>query len=236
MVHSIHPAEYFRTIKSSPGQVFIGITGGIGSGKSAVAAIIRDAGFTVLCADEIGRDLTNSHPEVKARINAEFGQMYLPDGTIDRERMASLVFGTTPSHAAALLRLNTIVHPLVWKTVAERVQSLFAAGEQYVFNETALLFESGAEAAYDVVVVVDAPNDVRIQRLAEGRNISPDEARRRIAAQMPAEQKKTRADYVISNHGSRENVREETQRFLKQIQMVVQGVSQSASQGVSQKL
>jgi dephospho-CoA kinase len=212
------PSEYFHNIKVSSTQVFIGITGGIGSGKSAVAAYIRESGFIVLSADDIGRDLTNSHPDVKARINAEFGQMYLPDGTIDRLRMASLVFGTLPEHAAALARLNSIVHPFVWQTVAERVRALFAAGERYIFNETALLFEAGAEAAYDVVVVVDAPDEVRIQRLAAGRNISPDEARRRIAAQMPVEQKKARADYVISNHGSREDLQAETHGFLKQLQ------------------
>lgn len=212
------PSEYFQNIKISPTQVFIGITGGIGSGKSAVAAYIRESGFTVLSADDIGRDLTNSHPEVKARINAEFGQMYLPDGTIDRLRMVSLVFGTSPEHAVALTRLNGIVHPFVWQAVAERIRSLFAAGEQYIFNETALLFEAGAEAAYDVIVVVDAPDEVRIQRLAQGRNISPDEARRRIAAQIPVEQKKARADYIISNHGSRENLQVEVYGFLKQLQ------------------
>jgi dephospho-CoA kinase len=213
-----HPTKYFQNITTSPEQVFIGITGGIGSGKSAVAAIIREAGFTVLSADDIGRDLTNSHPDVKARINAEFGQMYLPDGTIDRVRMASLVFGTSPEHASALVRLNAIVHPVVWQTVAERVKTHFASGERYVFNETALLFEAGAEAAYNLVVVVDAPDEMRIQRLSEGRNISPDEARRRIAAQMPVEQKKARADYIIRNHGSREDLQVETRQFLEYVQ------------------
>jgi dephospho-CoA kinase len=215
-----HPAEYFHNITISPEQVFIGITGGIGSGKSAVAAIIREAGFTVLSADDIGRDLTNSHPDVKARINAEFGQMYLPDGTIDRVRMAALVFGMSPEHTSALARLNAIVHPAVWQTVAERVKSLFAAGERCIFNETALLFEAGAEDAYTLVVVVDTPDEVRIQRLSEGRNISPDEARRRIAAQMPVEQKKARADYIIRNHGSRKDLQAETRHFLEYLESV----------------
>lgn len=213
------PTEYFQKILNKPKeQVFIGITGGIGSGKSAVATIIREAGFSVLSADDIGRELTNTHTGIKDRINTEFGQMYLADGTIDRLKMASLVFGTTPEHAAALTRLNAIVHPVVWQTVAERVHALFQAGTRFVFNETALLFEAGAEAVYDVVVVVDAPEEVRIQRLSEGRNVSPDEARQRIAAQISAEQKKARADYVISNHGSREDLQTETLRFLTELQ------------------
>jgi dephospho-CoA kinase len=193
------PSEFFQNIKNLPRkQAFVGITGGIGSGKSAVAEIIRSAGYTVFSADDIGRELTNSHPDIKDRINAEFGQMYFPDGMLDKVRMASLVFGNTPAHAEALARLNAIVHPAVWKAVAERVKSAFESGENYVFNETALLFEAGAEAVYDVIIVVDAPEEVRIKRLAEGRNISPEEARRRIQAQIPVKQKKARADYIIN--------------------------------------
>jgi dephospho-CoA kinase len=213
------PSEYFQNLKPFPEkQVFIGITGGIGSGKSAVAEIIRHAGYTVFSADDIGRELTNSNDDIKTRVNAEFGQMYHPDGTIDKMRMATLVFGNTPAQLEALKRLNAIIHPAVWKTVAERTKSAFERGEEIVFNETALLFEAGAEAVYDLIIVVDAPEDVRIQRLSEGRNIAPEEARRRIQAQIPAEEKARRAHFVVQNNGSREDLQGATMHVLRQIQ------------------
>ncbi len=211
--------HHFQNIKTDSTQAFIGITGGIGSGKSAVAEIIRAHGYTVLSADDIGRELTNTDEAVKASINAEFGEMYHSDGTLNRIKMADLVFGNSLAHAEALARLNAIVHPAVWKAVAERVQSCFAKGETFVFNETALLFETGADAVYDAVIVVDAKEETRIQRLAEGRNISPEEARKRISAQMSAEEKKARADFVINNDGSRKDSEQATIRCLDEIRL-----------------
>ncbi|TAE28195.1 MAG: dephospho-CoA kinase [Candidatus Kapaibacterium sp.] len=209
--------QHFQNIKTAPTQAFIGITGGIGSGKSTIAEIIRANAYTVLSADDIGRELTNSDAAVKASINAEFGEMYHADGTLNRAKMSELVFGASPAHAEALVRLNAIVHPAVWKAVAERVQSCFAKGETLVFNETALLFETGADVVYDAVIVVDAQEEIRIQRLAEGRNIPPEEARKRILAQMPAEEKKARANFVINNDGSRNDAEQATMSCLDDI-------------------
>lgn len=206
--------QYFSGIKSSPNQVFVGITGGIGSGKSTVAALIREAGHTVLSADDIARDLTNGHPEVKAAINAAFGKMYLPDGTLDRMKMAALVFGTSDEHTQNLAQINSIVHPFVWQEVARQVKARFDAGDRFVFNESALIFETGADKFYDLVLVVDAPEDIRVMRLAEGRGISQEEARRRIQTQLSADEKKARAGYVLHNHGSHSDIEEETKRFL----------------------
>lgn len=210
--------QYFAGIKSSPKQGFIALTGGIGSGKSTVAAFIREAGHTVLSADDIARDLTNNHAEVKASINAAFGTMYLPDGTLDRVKMAALVFGTSPEHAENLARVNSIVHPFVWQEVARRAKAQFDTSDRFVFNESALVFETGADKFYDLVLVVDAPEDIRVIRLAEGRGISQTEARRRIRAQMAADEKKARAGYVIHNHGSRSEVQAETKRFLEALE------------------
>lgn len=218
-VEHIRMEQYFSGIKSSPNQGLVGITGGIGSGKSTVAAFIRDAGYTVFSADDIARDLTNTHPEVKARINTAFGTMYLPDGTLDRMRMAALVFGTTLEHSQNLAQVNSIVHPFVWQEVAQRAKARFNVGDRFVFNESALVFETGADKFYDLVVVVDAPEDVRVKRLAEGRGISEEEARRRIQAQLSADEKRARAGYVIHNHGSRSEVQAETKRFLTALEL-----------------
>ncbi len=210
--------EIFANIKTAPNQAFIGLTGGIGSGKSTIAAFIREAGHPVLSADDIGRDLTNTHPRVKAAINEAFGEMYLPDGSLDRVKMASLVFGDRPEHAQNLARINSIVHPFVWQEVARQAKEQFQAGKRFVFNESALLFETGADRFYDAILVVDADEEVRVRRLAEGRNIPEDEARRRIQAQMPAEEKKRRADYVLANNGSQADAKARTLLFLEQIE------------------
>lgn len=215
MEHS--PVVHFAHIKTTPEQVFVGLTGGIGSGKSAVAELLRIAGYTVFSADDIGRELTNSHPEIRRRIEEVFGIMYTPEGTIDRMKMATRVFGTTPAHAQALAALNAIIHPFVWQTVAERAKQAFARGEQVVFNETALLFETGAASVYDVVVVVDAPEEVRIHRLSEGRNIPADEARRRIQAQIPVAEKRAQADYIIENGGTPEDLRRAVEELLQKV-------------------
>lgn len=209
--------ELFAHIKTSPDQVFIGLTGGIGSGKSTVAAIIREAGYPVLSADDIGRDITHTSEAVKARIRETFGDVYAADGTLNRVKMAALIFGDTPDHERNRTLMNSIVHPAVWETVAKQAALYFSEGHRLVFNESALLFETGADRFYDKVIVVDAPEEVRVKRLSEGRNIPEDEARRRILAQIPAEEKKRRANIVIDNSTTQEAVRSATLAALQSL-------------------
>lgn len=194
--------ELFRSVKQSDNQIFVGITGGIGSGKSAVAELIREAGYTVLSSDEIARDITNSSPDVVHDIVAEFGEQVLDGDKLDRKALAQVVFGATPEHERALRTLNALVHPYVVQELHNRLQQLFAAGETCVFNETALLFEAGLEDCYDYIVVVDAPEDVRVQRVVASRDLTEEEVRRRIAVQMPASEKVSAADFVVNNSGS----------------------------------
>jgi dephospho-CoA kinase len=205
----------FRRLNRLPTQKFVGLTGGIGSGKTTVATLIKEYGYTVLSADDIGRTITETDDTVKASIRAAFGEVYLPDGSLDRLQMAALVFGDTPQHKQNLATLNTIVHPAVWRTVAQETEAHFARGERFVFNETALLFETGSDDWYDDIIVVDASEEVRLQRLSQGRGIAVEEARRRLAAQMPAEEKRKRADYVIDNNGSLEDMRREITNVLR---------------------
>jgi dephospho-CoA kinase len=210
--------DMFLHIKTSPDQVFIGLTGGIGSGKSTVAEIIREAGHPVLSADDIGRDITHTNEAVKASIRTTFGDdVYLPDGRLDRLKMSALVFGETAEHENNRTLLNGIVHPAVWKTVADEAAKHFRAGHRFVFNESALLFETGADTFYDRIIVVDAPEEVRVKRLAEGRNIPEDEARKRILAQIPSEEKRKKANFVIDNATTLESVRLQTHEVLERL-------------------
>ncbi|MCS6807927.1 MAG: dephospho-CoA kinase [Bacteroidota bacterium] len=210
-------AHTFARTKVSPNQALVGLTGGIGSGKSTVAAIIRDVGHPVLSADDIARDITNTHESVRAQICQAFGNVYKPDGTLDRAAMAALVFGTTEEHNLRRATLNGIIHPAVWHEVAQQARALFVQGHQFVFIESALLFETGAHTLYDAVIVVDAPEELRIQRLVQRRQLSEEEARKRIYAQIPADEKRKQADCVIHNDSSLEHLRFATQTCLQRL-------------------
>lgn len=208
-------AEFQRHQKA--GQYLIGITGGIGSGKTTVTAMIHAAGYPVMSSDDIGRELTSSNPALQEKIVELFPDVRNPDGSINRLVLASKVFGETPAHTRALAKLNTIIHPAVYKELAEKISEYFIANERYVFNESALLFETGLFRCYNLTVVVDASEDIRVARLSKHRGLNAKDTRKRIAAQIPAEQKKTMADYIIDNHGSLDDLQHNVTLFLQQI-------------------
>jgi dephospho-CoA kinase len=174
----------------------VGLTGGIGSGKSEVARLLSAHGAVVVDADAIAREVVEPGTPGLAAVVAEFGPDVLrPDGTLDRARMAELVF----AEEGARRRLEAIVHPLV----REHSQALLAAAPPHavVVYDVPLLVEGGMGADFDVVVVVDVPEEVQVARLA-GRGMSAEDARARIAAQVPRPERLAAADVVIDNSGS----------------------------------
>ncbi len=174
----------------------VGLTGGIGSGKSEVARLLSAHGAVVVDADAIAREVVEPGTPGLAAVVAEFGPDVLrPDGTLDRARMAELVF----AKEGARRRLEAIVHPLV----REHSQALLAAAPPHavVVYDVPLLVEGGMGADFDVVVVVDVPEEVQVARLA-GRGMSAEDARARIAAQVPRPERLAAADVVIDNSGS----------------------------------
>lgn len=206
-------SSLFRSMKRAD-QILVGITGGIGSGKSTVSTLVHDAGYTVFSSDVIAKEIVATNPEVQAEIVEQFGlEVQAPDGSIDSKALAAKVFGTTPHHESALQALNAIVHPYVVQELYERAKERFEAGEKCVFNESALLFEAGLEDCYDYIVVVDAPEDVRIRRVTNSRGLTDDDVRRRIAMQMPAAEKVKAADFVVNNAGSEDDLRKAV-RFI----------------------
>jgi dephospho-CoA kinase len=189
----------------------IGLTGGIGSGKSLVAAVFRSLGSPVLSADEIARNLTDSDPIIKKRIREEFGsEVFKGDGTLDRKAMAGIVFSNKKKRE----RLNAIVHPAVLKKIEEETKKLERDGDTpFVIHEAALIYEAGVDKSLDYVIVVDADEDKRIHRVMDRDGISRADVQRRIDAQIPAEMKRKMADFVIENDGDRKNL-EHRVRFL----------------------
>jgi dephospho-CoA kinase len=177
----------------------VGLTGNIASGKSAVARVWRGLGARVIDADELARRAVAPGTPALARIVEEWGEKILSaDGRLDRAALREIVF----RDAAARRRLETIVHPAVRSLRDEEYRAAEASGEEIVVADVPLLFEVGMEDEFDVVVLVDAPAETRRERIVRDRGLGDDEARRMIEAQMPAAQKRGRADLVIENDGT----------------------------------
>jgi dephospho-CoA kinase len=151
----------------------------------------------VISADEIARNLTESDRLVRTKIGKAFGQdLYLPDGSLDRRRLASIVFESP----ASLGRLNSIVHPRVFKEI-DRQLALLTAEERhpYVVVEAALVFESGLDRKLDRVIVIDAIEETRISRVMERDRSTRQEVVARMSSQMSPEDERKRADFVVQN-------------------------------------
>ncbi|WP_327045201.1 dephospho-CoA kinase [Microbispora sp. NBC_01189] len=175
----------------------VGLTGGIGSGKSEVSRRLAARGAVVVDADKIAREVVEPGTPGLAQIVAAFGEGVLrPDGALDRERLGSIVFADTEK----LRVLNGIVHP----KVGERSEQLQreAPDDAVVVYDVPLLAENNLAPLYDVVIVVDTPDDVRLERLLRSRGMPEADARARIAAQASREDRLRIADIVIANEGS----------------------------------
>lgn len=181
----------------------IGLSGGIGSGKSTVARLFADLGAFVVDADAIAREVVSPGTQGLADLAEAFGPDILtPDGSLDRQALADIVF----ADPAAREKLNAITHPRIAARTAELVASI---PDSAVFiHDVPLLVELGLQDAYDLVVIVDAPDEMRVQRLVE-RGLDADDARARIAAQATREQRLGVADIVIDNSGDLDSLTEQ---------------------------
>ena len=178
----------------------VGLTGGIGSGKSEVARRLAEHGAVLIDADVAARKVVEPGSPGLAQVAEAFGDEVLrPDGSLNRERLGEIVFGDPGLRA----KLNAIVHPLVraWMQEAERA-AVQANGEAIVVHDVPLLAEGRGTAGFDAVIVVDVPPDLQIERLVSQRGMSKEQARGRMAAQAGREQRLAVADIVIGNSGS----------------------------------
>jgi len=177
----------------------VGLTGGIGSGKSTAARALARRGAVVIDADAISREVVEPGQPGLAAVVERFGEGILDgDGRLDRPALAALVF----ADAGARGDLNAIIHPLVAAESARRMAA--APADSVVVLDVPLLVEA-AKSGYDVVVIVEAPPDVRIERLV-GRGMTADDARKRMAAQASDQERRKVADIVLDNSGSEEDL------------------------------
>ena len=192
----------------------VGLTGGIATGKSTVAAMLRQLGATVIDADEATRAVEARGTEGLRLLAREFGPgIITPDGDLDRGRLAEIAF----KDPEARQRLNGIVHPLVRQWMAERQQEAFQRGDPVVVLDIPLLFESRGAGAFETVVLVYAPEDLQVRRLVELRGMLEAQARARIAAQIPIEDKRRMATHVIENTGGMDDLQAQVEQLWVEI-------------------
>ena len=175
----------------------VGLTGGIGAGKSEVSRRLAAQGAVLIDADAIAREVVAPGSPGLAAVVAAFGAGLLrPDGSLDRERLARLVF----ADKNLLARLNAITHPLVGERMAQAERE--AGPDAIVVHDVPLIAENNLKTGYDLVVVVDAPEHVQLDRLARHRQMSTEQAEARMAAQVSREQRLAIADLVVDNSSS----------------------------------
>jgi dephospho-CoA kinase len=185
----------------------MGLTGGIGSGKSTVSGLLAERGAVIVDADRIAREVVEPGTPGLAAVVEAFGPRVLnDDGSLDRPALAAIVF----ADPEARRRLDGIVHPLVRERGAELAAQ--APPGAVVVHDVPLLVETGQAGSYDLVLVVEADPETRVARLV-GRGLSEDDARARIAAQATDEQRRAVADVVVDNSGSREELAAQVDRF-----------------------
>jgi dephospho-CoA kinase len=181
-------------------MIAVGLTGGIGSGKSTVAHLLVERGAVLVDADQLAREVVEPGTDGLARVVERFGtEVLLADGNLDRAKVASIVF----TDEAALKDLNAIVHPAVGVLIAERITGLEATDEIVVLD-IPLLVEGGARDRFGVagILVVDAPVELAVDRLVGSRGMDRADAERRAAAQASRAQRLESADFVILNVGT----------------------------------
>lgn len=202
-----------RKRRAKNGVLRVGLTGNIASGKSSVTAIWRELGAHVIDADVLAREAIAPGTPGYRDVIREFGAGVVANGDIDRRALRRLVFDDEKKRR----KLESIIHPEVARLRRRAERKLGRQGARVVVNDIPLLFEVGLQHEFDIVVLVDAPEDVRIARIVETRGLDREEARSMVAAQMPAHEKRLPATYVIDNDGTLDDLRAKAAEVWKEI-------------------
>ena len=210
----------------------VGLTGGIGSGKSTVAALLRERGLPVVDADAVARDCTAPGTPGLAAVVARFGSSVLaPDGGLDRSALAAVVF----ADAQALRDLEAITHPCIRAGITARLRDLAAATPppEIVVVEHPLLVETCSAAAMDAVVGVEAPAELRVARVVAGRGMAEADVRARIARQTDDATRRAAADHVVVNDGDLAGLERAVDELLRELRATAAARSSGADGGAA---
>jgi dephospho-CoA kinase len=195
------------------GLELIGLTGGIASGKSTVARLIAERGIPVLDADQLARDAVEPGQPALAELALQWPEAFSPEGRLDRRRLGAIVF----ADAAARARLEAILHPRIAALAEQRAAALAAQGHRLAFYEASLLVETGRHRDFDGLVVVTVTPETQLARALARGGLTADEARARIAAQLPLAAKVAAATHVIDNEGSLEQTAAQVNDLLTRL-------------------
>ena len=180
-------------------MLVIGLTGGIGTGKSEAARQLEELGALIISADQVGHEAYTVNTEAWEQVVATFGNGILQDDKeIDRRKLGGIVF----SDPSQLKKLNQIMHPRMARIVSDKIEAFRGQGVDTVVVEAALLFEAGWDSLVEEVWVTDAPEEIIIGRLRERNGLSDEEAKKRINSQMDRMERIGRSDFVINNSGN----------------------------------
>ncbi|WP_040421818.1 dephospho-CoA kinase [Corynebacterium timonense] len=192
----------------------IGLTGGIGSGKSTAARLLGEAGFPVVDADQVARDIMDPGSPVLEKVAEAFGADLIDEtGRLNRGDLARRAFATE----AETEKLNAITHPAIRTEAERRLTELAEAGTRAAVYDMPLLFELGIDATMDLTVAVVADVDVRVRRLVEQRGLDEEDVRNRIARQVSDEVRRAKADVLLDNNGTLEDLRRQVNTVCEQI-------------------
>ena len=196
-------------------MILIGLTGNIASGKSEIARMLADRGATVIDADVLAREAVRPETQALKDIVKRWGKDVLKnDGSLDRAALRQIVF----ADQSELDALNRIVHPGVTRLRDREIARARERGDQIVVCVIPLLFERNIVEEFDAIVLVDAPRPFRLERMVASRGLEATDAMNMIASQMPAELKRARADYVIENNGSLQDLQRDVDALWSSLQ------------------
>lgn len=193
----------------------VGITGGIGSGKSTVSKFIEEKGYKVINSDKKAKKLYLENSDLKNKLIKEFGEeFYLPDGNINKSYIESIVFGEDKESKDKLEKLNRLVHPLVIQDNIDEIDRLVEEGEKIIFVESALIFEINMEEAYDYIICVFSDQEKAIERVISRDKTTKEQILKRMQNQLSPQEKKKKSDFVINNNSTLEELKKATDFVL----------------------
>ena len=190
----------------------VGLTGGIGSGKSTVSRLLASYGAAVVDADLVAREVVEPGTDGLRQVIEAFGPTVAPGGVLDREALGKVVFGDDEKRKV----LSGILHPLIGARSAELMAAAETSGAPVLVHDVPLLVENGLESLYDDVVVVDVPVELQLERLVRDRGMSEQDARNRIAAQATRKQRLAKATVVLDNSGTLAQLEEQVTALWRQ--------------------
>jgi dephospho-CoA kinase len=186
----------------------IGLTGGIGTGKSEVSRILKELGATVIDADLVGHEAYTPHTPIWQQVVDAFGEDILqPSGEVDRRKLGPIVFGDPE----ALAKLNAIMHPGMAKMIQERMERLRGEGTEVVVVEAAVLVEAGWQYLFDEIWITNAPEDQVVERVCRRSNLTEEQVMGRIRSQLPFEERSQHAQVTVMNSGGLDDLQWEVE-------------------------